>query len=218
MPADRAGLRADDKILSVNGQKVQWWGEFTEKVRGSQGQPLHVEVERKGQPVKLVITPQQANTDRNETTYQIGVLPHTPNSYRRVAVPEAVRTAGSITEEKVAETIGVVGKLFSGQVSIKQLQGPVGISHEAAQAVRKGPLYVISLMVLISVNLGILNLLPIPILDGGNILLLAIEGVRRRDLSLSFKERFVQVGLVLLLMLFAVVMYHDVLRRLPGHS
>jgi regulator of sigma E protease len=73
-------------------------------------------------------------------------------------------------------------------------------------------------MVLISVNLGVLNLLPIPILDGGNILLLAIEGLMRRDLSLAFKERFVQVGLVFLLVLFAYVMYNDVVRLLPSHS
>jgi len=94
----------------------------------------------------------------------------------------------------------------------------VGISRAAGGAVRRGPLAVILLMVLISVNLGILNLLPIPILDGGNILLLAIEGVLRRDLSLAFKERFVQVGLVFLLVLFAFVMYNDVVRLLPIHT
>jgi regulator of sigma E protease len=88
----------------------------------------------------------------------------------------------------------------------------------ASQAVRRGPLDVISLMVLISINLGILNLLPIPILDGGNILLLAIEGIMRRDLSLSFKERFVQIGLVFLLVIFAIVMYNDILRRIASHS
>src|SRR5205823_12896157 len=88
----------------------------------------------------------------------------------------------------------------------------------AGEAVRKGPLAVISLMVLISVNLGILNLLPIPILDGGNILLLTLEGIRRRDFSLACDERFVQVGFVFLLVLFAYVMYNDVVRMLPIHS
>jgi regulator of sigma E protease len=95
---------------------------------------------------------------------------------------------------------------------VKQLQGAVGISRAAGEAVRRGPLAVLTLMVLISVNLGILNLLPIPILDGGNILLLAIEGGMRRDLSLAFKERFVQVGFVFLLVIFAYVMYNDVMR------
>ena len=123
-----------------------------------------------------------------------------------------------MTGQRISETLGVVGQLFSGRVSVKQLQGAVGISRAAGEAVRKGALAVLSLMVLISVNLGILNLLPIPILDGGNILLLAIEGGLRRDLSMAFKERFVQVGFVFLLVLFAYVMYNDVMRMLPTHS
>jgi regulator of sigma E protease len=94
----------------------------------------------------------------------------------------------------------------------------VGISRAAGEAVSQGAFTVISLMALISVNLGILNLLPIPILDGGHILLLSLEGIRRRDFSLAFKERFIQVGLVFLLVLFAYVMYNDVVRLLPSHS
>jgi len=94
----------------------------------------------------------------------------------------------------------------------------VGISRVAGQAVAEGAAAVISFMALISVNLGILNLLPIPILDGGHILLLSMEGIRRRDFSLTFKERFIQVGLVFLLVLFAYVMYNDVVRLLPTHS
>jgi regulator of sigma E protease len=101
---------------------------------------------------------------------------------------------------------------------VKQLSGVVGISRAAGEAVRKGALAVLSLMVLISVNLGILNLLPIPILDGGNILLLAIEGIMRRDLSMAFKERFVQVGFVFLLAIMAYAVYNDVMRMLPIHS
>src|SRR5207247_9844431 len=102
-------------------------------------------------------------------------------------------------------------------VSVRKVQGPVGSSRGAGEAVRKVPLAVISLMVLISVNLGILNLLPIPILDGGNILLLTLGRIRRRDFSLAFKERFVQVGFVFLLVLFAYVMSNDVVRMLPLH-
>jgi regulator of sigma E protease len=123
-----------------------------------------------------------------------------------------------LTGERISETVGVVAKLFSGRVSVKQLSGVVGISRAAGEAVRKGALAVLSLMVLISVNLGILNLLPIPILDGGNILLLAIEGVMRRDLSMGFKERFVQVGFVFLLAIMAYAVYNDVMRMLPIHS
>jgi regulator of sigma E protease len=166
----------------------------------------------------LVVTPQPATGEHGETVYQIGVQVHEDTAYRRVAFLEGARDASLWTFERIEDTIGVVGKLFSGRVSVKQLQSVVGISRAAGQAVHKGPQAVISLMVLISVNLGILNLLPIPILDGGNILLLAIEGGLRRDLSMAFKERFVQVGLVFLLVLFAYVMYNDVVRLLPIHS
>jgi regulator of sigma E protease len=218
MPAARAGLKESDIIRAVDGQKIQWWGQFTERVRGSGGKPLSLEIERKGQPVPLTVTPQTGNNDRGESVYQIGVQVHEDSAYRRVAFLEGVRFAGLKTFETIDDTLGVVGKLFSGRVSVRQLQSVVGISRAAGQAVHKGAQAVISLMVLISVNLGILNLLPIPILDGGNILLLGIEGGLRRDLSMAFKERFVQVGLVFLLVLFAIVMYNDLARLLGGHS
>ena len=218
LPAQRAGLKENDLIAAVDGQKIQWWGEFTERVRGSNGKPVALDVDRNGQALHLTVTPQAATNDRGETIYQIGVQVHEDTAYKRVAFGEGARYAGLVTVEKIKETAGIVGKLFSGRVSLKQLQGPVGISRAAGQAARKGPLAIISLMVLISVNLGILNLLPIPILDGGHILLLGIEGLLRRDMSLAFKERFVQVGLVFLLVVFAIVMYNDVVRLLPIHS
>ena len=218
LPAQRAGLKENDLIAAVDGQKIQWWGEFTERIRGSNGKPVALDVDRKGQLLHMVVTPQAATNERGETIYQIGVQVHEDTAYKRVAFPEGARYAALVTVEKIKETASIVGKLFSGRVSLKQLQGPVGISRAAGQAARKGPLAIISLMVLISVNLGILNLLPIPILDGGHILLLGIEGGLRRDLSLAFKERFVQVGLVFLLVVFAIVMYNDVVRLLPIHS
>jgi regulator of sigma E protease len=218
LPAARGGLKEGDLIEAVNGQKIQWWGEFTERIRGSNGKPVALDVDRHGQNVHLVVTPQQATNERGEPTYQIGVQVHQDVSYRRTSVSQSVNLAGVKTWDTIDETIGVVGKLLSGKASLKQMYGPVGISRAAGQAAHKGSLAIISLMVLISVNLGILNLLPIPILDGGHILLLAIEGGMRRDLSLAFKERFVQVGLVFLLVVFAIVMYNDVVRLLPIHS
>jgi regulator of sigma E protease len=218
MPARRAGLKEGDVIRAVDGQPIDWWGQFTERVRGSGGKSLALDVDRKGQPVHLTVTPQPAQGEHGETIYQIGVQVAEETAYRRVAFLEGTQFACVWTFERIEDTIAVVGRLLSGRVSVKQLQSVVGISRAAGQAVRKGPQAVISLMVLISVNLGILNLLPIPILDGGSILLLAIEGGLRRDLSLAFKERFVQVGLVFLLVLFAYVMYNDVVRLLPIHS
>jgi regulator of sigma E protease len=217
-PADRAGIREKDIIAAVNGQKVEYWDQFVDYVRGSGGKPLQLDVQRNGQVLHLTVTPKQGAADASTSNYQIGVGPDPDITYHRIGVAASASAATGKTLEMVADTLGVVGKLFSGRVSVKQLQGAVGITRVAGDAVRKGPSAVVSVMVLISVNLGILNLLPIPILDGGNILLLAIEGGMRRDLSLSFKERFIQVGLVFLLVLFAYVMYNDVVRLLPSHS
>jgi regulator of sigma E protease len=217
-PASRAGLQVGDVIRSVDGQKIVYWDQFVEQVRGSGGKPLKIEVERKGQMVALTITPKQGLGEVADKNFQIGVLPHVDFAHDRVGPAEAVRAATITTAQYVIGTFTILGKLFSGQLSVKQLQSVVGISRAAGQAVAEGVETVIDFMVLISVNLGILNLLPIPILDGGHILLLSMEGIRRRDFSLAFKERFIQVGLVFLLVLFAYVMYNDVVRLLPSHS
>ena len=108
-------------------------------------------------------------------------------------------------------------ELFRGNISLKQLEGPLGIARESGRAARQGPAELFSLMAMIGVNLAVLNLLPIPPLDGGHILMLFIEGTIRRDLSVRVKERFVAVSMVFLLLVFAIVMYNDVLRLIPHH-
>lgn len=217
-PADRGGLRSGDVIRAVDGHPITYWDQFVDFVRDSGGKTLQVEVDRKGQPLTLSITPKQGVIDASEKYYLIGVQREFSLSYNRVAPREALRAATAQTASLVTQTVDVVAKLLSGRVSVKQLQSVVGISRSAGEAVSQGAFAIINFMALISVNLGILNLLPIPILDGGHILLLSLEGIRRRDFSLAFKERFIQVGLVFLLVLIAYVMYNDVMRMLPTHS
>ena len=106
----------------------------------------------------------------------------------------------------------LIRRLFAGRASLQAVQGPIGIVNLSGQAAQLGWGPLMHLMAIISVNLGILNLLPIPILDGGHIAMLGIEGIRRRDLSLRVKERFLQLGFMLLMLLFVVVMYNDVMR------
>ncbi len=236
-PAAAAGLHAGDKVVAIDGAQNPDW-EQVEKVltKLTPNGKLSMEVEDAGARRSLSIPVEQKDLEQPERLLGFApirpvledVAPGLPAQRAGLkesdliaavdGLPEGARYATLVTVEKIKETASIVGKLFSGRVSLKQLQGPVGISRAAGQAARKGPLAIISLMVLISVNLGILNLLPIPILDGGHILLLGIEGILRRDMSLAFKERFVQVGLVFLLVVFAIVMYNDVVRLLPIHS
>ncbi len=215
-PAYQADLRPDDQVIAVNGQRVQFWEQFVDVVRRSNGQRLTLEVKRKEQVIRTEVVPQKGITERGETVWKIGISVRDETIYRPVGVVEAAQLGTLLTVAQTEQILGVVGKLFTGRVSVRQLQGVVGIARESAEAVRRGPSYVILMMAMISLNLGILNLLPIPILDGGHILLLAVEGVRRRDLSLAFKERFVQVGFVFLLVLFAYVMYNDVSKYFPA--
>ncbi len=217
-PADRAGLHEGDVVRSVDGQPIQYWDQFVDMVRNSGGKTLQLDVERKGQQLALSVTPQKGIAGGSEENYQIGMLPQITLTYQRVGPIESFKAAGVQTASLVMQTVDVVGKLLSGRVSVKQLQSVVGISRMAGQAVAQGAYAVIGFMALISVNLGILNILPIPILDGGQVLLLSLEGLRRRDFSLAFKERFIQVGLVFLLLLIVYVTYNDVARIVTHHS
>ena len=217
-PAYRAGLRRDDVILSINGKPINNWQEMVTGIQESGGKPIETTVRRKNQTLSLTVTPVSDKNDKGEPTWIIGIRPGQEYSFRKVGVTQAVTTAADFTVGTTWQVIEIVGKLITGKVAAKQLTSVIGIASEAGQAVQEGTFAVVTLMAALSLNLGILNLLPIPILDGGNILLLSMEGIRRRDFSLSFKERFVQVGLVFLLVLFAYVMYNDVMRLLPFHS
>lgn len=221
LPAKAAGVKPGDVIQAINGQALASWSAFVDTIQENGGKPLSLTVLRDGQPVTLQLTPQRGKNELGEPAWLVGIR-RTDNklemSIRKVSFSVAVAHSGALTWQGTRLTVDVVGRLVSGKTSPKQLQSVIGIANMAGKAVQQGSYAVVEFMAVLSVNLGILNLLPIPILDGGNILLLAMEGIRRRDFSLSFKERFVQVGLVFLLVLFAYVMYNDVMRLLPFHS
>jgi regulator of sigma E protease len=217
-PAERAGMKADDKIVSINGHSVVSWMQLVDQVRNSDGQAVHFVVRRNGKEIPFDITPVHALGADGQLAWQVGVSEKTNEIYERQGLIESVRDAGLATLSGTRQIGDVLGGLFSGKVSVRDLTGVVGIARESGRAVRRGPMRLLELTAVISLNLGLLNLLPIPILDGGHVLLLAIEGSLRRDLSITFKERFVQVGLVFLLGLFALVMYSDILRVIQVHQ
>ena len=217
-PAYRAGIRRDDVIESMNGKPLPNWQEMVSAIQKNAGTPAQVSVRRGSQTLNFTVSPMQGKNERGESAWVIGISPGQEYSFRKVGFGEAVSSSVQMTVRGTVQVIDIVGKLITGKLAVKQLQSVVGIANEAGHAVQEGTYAVVTLMAALSLNLGILNLLPIPILDGGHILLLSLEGIRRRDFSLAFKERFIQVGLVFLLVLIAYVMYNDVVRMLPLHS
>ncbi|MFZ3214907.1 MAG: RIP metalloprotease RseP [Candidatus Acidiferrales bacterium] len=216
-PADRAGMKPGDVIVALNGKPVATWQQLVEGVHQSGGHPIEFLVRRDGQQVTLNITPMQGMDMDGQSVWQVGVLPQANDDYRRQTFLEAGQNAAESTASGIEQIGQVIIGLFSGKVSIRQLAGPVGIARVSGEAAKRGAVTLLTFMAVISLNLGLLNLLPIPILDGGHILLLVIEGVLRRDLSVAVKERFVQVGLVFLLGIFAFVMYSDILKAVQSH-
>ena len=221
LPAKSAGILTGDVIQSINGEKLESWSAFVDTVQRTNGQPFALTVLRKGQPVTVEITPQRGKNEMGEAAWMVGIIrvAGAPEiAIRKVSLSQAAIQSGQYTWRGTLMILDIVGRLVSGKTSPKQLQSVIGIASMAGKAVEEGSYAVIQLMAVLSINLGILNLLPIPILDGGNILLLSMEGIRRRDFSLTFKERFIQVGLVFLLALVAYVMFNDVRNLFPLHS
>jgi regulator of sigma E protease len=210
--AERAGLKAGDLVVAIEGKPISTWQEFVDGIHAFDGQPIHMVVQRDANQIPVSITPvYMKNPETGQMAWMIGAESG-PEKFKRSGV---IASAGNAVLEEIDETRqigGVLVGLFNGKVSVHDLAGPVGIVQLSGQAAKSGPLTLLQLTAAISLNLGLLNLLPIPILDGGHVLMLAIEGTLRRDLSLTFKERFVQVGLVFLLGIFAFVMYSDILR------
>jgi regulator of sigma E protease len=213
-PADKGGLKPGDEVLTLDGDSLLNSVQLQTKIRSSNGQPVHLQVRRRSETVTLDVTPKFADPGDGVQRWQIGILFRIETARQSHSLTNSLYRSVFINFRVGQQIFDVLTGLFEGRFKLKQLEGPIGIARESGQAVRRGAFDFFNWMAVISVNLGILNLLPIPILDGGHVLMLGIEGVLRRDLSLAVKERFVQVGLVFLLAVFAFVMYYDVVRLL----
>lgn len=215
-PAEKAGLKAGDQIISMNGQPIVTWPQLVEGVTSAGPHPMHFVVRRDGKDVALDITPTQTMNPDGQMAWVIGALRETPEYFERQGIITSAKDAVDQTLSLVREMGDVLSGLFRGKVSVRELAGPVGIVQMSGQAAQGGFITLLTWTAYISLNLGLLNLLPIPILDGGHVLMLAVEGSLRRDLSIAVKERFVQVGLVFLLCLVALAFYSDI-HRLIGN-
>jgi regulator of sigma E protease len=221
-PAERAGLARGDLILAVDGEAVGSFASFAETVRASRGRPLRVTYARDGQTrdVELAAELQTVETGGlEEEAWLIGIvaedvtligatlLDRTRNPL--VAFPRAV----AMTVETTDRFLRGFGKMVTGEISRRQIGGPIEIGRQAHLALQAGWDRYLELLIIISINLGILNLLPIPILDGGQALLFLVEGVRRGPLSLRTREMVQQLGFFLLVAIMGFAFWNDVTRN-----
>jgi len=211
-PADRAGLKAGDAIVSMNGQPVHSVAAVTAYLQQTKGKPVTLEVRRGDQTLNLNATPIWGDDGAGHMGYRLEFHPTlAPFHVEQLPVIDAVRQSVNFNLHNSGYIIEVLHRLVTHRSNVQQLSGPIGIARETGEAVSMpGWQPIIGLMALISLNLGVFNLLPSPILDGGMILLLMIEGTLRRDLNQEFKERVYQVAFVMLILFAAFVMFNDV--------
>jgi regulator of sigma E protease len=221
--AEEIGLRKGDIIWSLDGRQCRHWG-FLESTLGSDPETSHSLVWLRGDGEHTVertdwislVTDKESRGDMQIRTF--GLATHPPMSRALDAIPNEHRLSYAVTDsitrthEVIRMNVAAITGLFSGKVPLTELSGPIGIAQMAARTTERGWGYFFSLMVWLSVSLGLLNLLPIPILDGGHILFLALEGIKRRPVSLRTRQIASYVGLAFIMMLFILAFKNDLER------
>lgn len=211
MPAAQAGLQVGDQIVAYNGLNCYSYPSIFEALQAGKGEEANLRISRQGKVFPVRIKP-VFSEGAGGKVWRIGVEFPNDMVIRHLPLPRAVSASVDFTVRNSLLTFDVLGKILTRHMSAKSLSGPIGIAQVSGAAYRAGFTDLLLIVAFISLQLGIFNLLPIPILDGGTILLLAIESVMRRDLSLAFKERFVQIGMAFLLFLAVFVVYNDIMK------
>jgi regulator of sigma E protease len=220
--AQREGMLVNDRVLRVDGQDVALWKDWVDEVRKRPGQPMEIEFERAGSVMKLGLTPEVFEEDGIKIG-RIGAAPYidkaafeamlTEVSYPPLAaLTEAVRK----TWETAVVSLKMMGKMVVGEVSLKNLSGPITIADYAGQSAHMGLGAYIGFLALISISLGILNLLPIPLLDGGHLLYYSVELVKGSPVADGLWEAGQKVGIALLATLMVFALYNDISRLILG--
>jgi len=215
-PAAQAGLAAGDEIVALNGKPVLFWPAISEMLQKNEGKPIEVDYRRQGKQNSTTITPVLSAAEGDpQQRWRIGVMFQNEMITRQLGPVEAFSQSLATNKKFALLIFEFVGKIFSREMSPRTLEGPIGIARLSGAAARQSLADLISLMAAISLNLGIFNLFPIPVLDGGLILLLLIEGTIRRDLNQKVKERIIQVGFAFLMLIAVFVIYNDIVKSLP---
>ena len=207
-PAAEAGLEVGDVIMAVEGKRDQPYETLLAAIQSHTDQPLHLTIKRAGAERDVTLTPRRSG-DHAKIGAQF-------NFFETYTIEPGPIQAVKLSIEKNWEWTKQIGQTLGGLVtrstSVKQLMGPVAIADLSGTAAKAGWIPLFTLMAMISLNLGLLNLMPVPVLDGGHITILALEGLARRDFSMKVKEKMLGAGFVLLLMLMLMVIFNDLMR------
>jgi len=218
-PAALAGIRAGDEIVSADGRPIDNWIDWVEYIRANPGRTIDVGLLRNGVRLKLLLTPKAVDAGGKQIgrigaeVDVTGITP-TPVGTERYGALDAVPMAFSRTGEVVATTLKFLRKMVLGEASVESLSGPISIAHYARQSAELGLSRFLDFLALVSISLGILNLLPIPLLDGGHLLYYLLEFVMRRPVPESVQLFGQQIGFVLLLGLMGLAVYNDIMRMM----
>jgi regulator of sigma E protease len=216
MPAAKAGLKEGDEIISVDGKPVRVIDALIDNLQETKDHVVDVEVLRGDKHLTFKLQPILAETEDKQKRYRVGFESTAKMKVGKLPVIAAFQRSVEDNKRYSLVLLELIQKMVQRKVSMKQVEGPIGIGSAIGHAVtEKGWTPLLGLTAGISLNLGIFNLLPIPILDGGVILLLLIEGLMRRDISLHIKERIYQAAFVFLVLFAVTVIYNDIVKRLP---
>jgi regulator of sigma E protease len=211
MPAAAAGLQSGDLILEVDGQPVSTWDELSELVRANPEKPLEIVWERDGARQSAVVTPQREKLPIEGEIVEVGLIGISPTvTVRPAGLGESIASGLESVKHGLQLGLTTISALFKGDAGVKDLGGPVFIAKLSADSAKGGPLALLVFIAFISVNIGFLNILPIPVLDGGHLVLVTLEAVARRPIPTKVKLGIQQFGMIGLLVLMAVVLFNDI--------
>jgi regulator of sigma E protease len=215
-PADDSGLRPGDRIILAAGVQIRTWSEFVEIVRARPGEAIELQIQRDGQSLTLqpvAASERELNVDMERVEIgRLGVAPQQRLAFRRMGLLASAQYGVATTWSTSVTIVNLVGDLFTGKASPRSLGGPLAIGQLSGQAARYGLEMFLQWMALLSVNLAVLNLLPIPVLDGGQLLFIGVEAVRGRPLSIEQRLRLSHLGLIIVVGIMVWAITNDFLR------
>lgn len=207
-PAAEAGLQPGDRIIAIDGQRVSSWYELRKYIQKAEGAPQTFVVERNDERFEVEVEAEEVEG----TGYLIGIAPRQEMIVKRFGPVEAIKAGAGRTTDLIGLTVVFIQKLFSGNISSKSIGGPITVVQIAGQAAQTDFSSILFVLAFLSIQLGILNLLPIPILDGGHLFFNLFEIIFRRPLSMRAREVAQQIGLILIIMLMVLAFYNDFMR------